>query len=185
MESETFPSLRTPRLRLRRFHDLDAAAFAGYRSDPEIARYQGWEAPYSTEEATQFVGAMANARADVPGEWFQIAVALRGDAALVGDCAFVSDPNEPQNVEIGFTIAREHQGQGYASEALQELLRYLFVERRKHRVAASCDPRNTPSIRVLKRLGMRQEGHLIESTWSKGEWTDDLLFAILNREWVC
>jgi RimJ/RimL family protein N-acetyltransferase len=64
------------------------------------------------------------------------------------------------------------------------LLRFLFEQLGKHRVTASCDPRNSPSVKVLEAVGMRREGHLVESTWSKGEWTDDLLFAILRREWM-
>jgi RimJ/RimL family protein N-acetyltransferase len=183
MATDAFPSLRTPRLCLRRFRDSDAAPFARYRSAPEVARYQGWTAPYSVDDARKFVTAMATAEPGVPGEWFQIAVALAGDSSLVGDCAFAPLAHEPRTVEIGFTIAPDHQGQGYATEAVLALLRYLLGTLEKHRVTASCDPRNVPSRKVLEAVGMRQEGHLIESTWSKGEWTDDLVFALLRREW--
>ncbi|MGE5134935.1 MAG: GNAT family N-acetyltransferase, partial [Gemmatimonadota bacterium] len=89
----------------------------------------------------------------------------------------------PRQCEIGFTIAPEYQGRGYATEATRLLAGYLFAERGKHRVSARCDPRNTASAAVLARLGMRLEGHLRESTWAKGEWTDDLLYAVLDREW--
>lgn len=64
------------------------------------------------------------------------------------------------------------------------LLRYLFGQVGKQRLTASCDSRNAPSVRVLEAVGMRREGHLVESTWSKGEWTDDLLFEIRGREWM-
>jgi RimJ/RimL family protein N-acetyltransferase len=63
------------------------------------------------------------------------------------------------------------------------LLHYLLIERGKHRVSATCDDRNTRSAAVLERVGMRREGYLLESTWSKGEWTSDLLYAVLRREW--
>ena len=49
--------------------------------------------------------------------------------------------------------------------------------------AAYCDPRNSASAAVLERLAMRREGHLRESTWAKGEWTDDLVYALLHDEW--
>jgi RimJ/RimL family protein N-acetyltransferase len=67
--------------------------------------------------------------------------------------------------------------------AASSLLGYLFERRRKHRVTACRGARNAASARVLERLGMRREGHLRESTWAKGEWTDDLLYAVLDREW--
>jgi RimJ/RimL family protein N-acetyltransferase len=183
MTDDTFTQLRTPRLCLRRFRESDVETFAGYRSDPAVARYQDWEAPYPVERASRFVSAMATAEADVPGEWLQLAVALAGDDSLVGDCAFVPHSHEARTVEIGFTIAPEYQGLGYAREAVSSLLGYLFEQLDKHRVTASCDPRNAPSVKVLEAVGMRPEGHLVENTWSKGEWTDDLLFAILRREW--
>ncbi|HEV8558436.1 MAG TPA: GNAT family protein [Actinophytocola sp.] len=51
------------------------------------------------------------------------------------------------------------------------------------RVSAECDARNTASARLLERLGFRREGLRIEHTWIKGEWTDDLLFGLLARDW--
>lgn len=183
MTDDLFTQLSTPRLCLRRFRASDAEAFASYRSDPAVARYQSWEAPYPVEQASSFVSAMATEPADVPGEWPQTAVTLAGDEALVGDCAFAPQTREPRTVEIGFTIAPEHQGRGYAREAVSSLLRYLFEQLGKHRVTASCDPRNAPSVKVLEAVEMRREGHMVDSTWAKGEWSDDLLFAILRREW--
>lgn len=111
------------------------------------------------------------------------AVVLRSTGELVGDCAARPLADEPRQAEIGFTIAPEHQGHGYATEAARRLLGYLFAARGKHRVTAGCDARNAASARVLERLGMRREGHLRESTWAKSEWTDDLLYALLDREW--
>ena len=184
MMDDEFAQLRTPRLYLRRFRESDVEAVTRYRSDPAVARYQGWDAPYPMEQAREFVATMATAQADVPGDWLQIAVARAEDGSLVGDCAFAPQADEALTVEIGFTIAPEHQGRGYAREAVSLLLRYLFGQLGKHRVMASCDTRNAPSVRVLEAVGMRREGHLVESTWSKGEWTDDLLFAILSREWM-
>lgn len=179
-----FEPLRARRVVLRRFRPSDAEAFARYRSDPEVARYQGWDAPYALEHAARFAAAMAAGRPDTPGEWFQVAVALRDtEDDLIGDCAFSPRADEPRTVEIGFTFAPAHQGHGYAREAVTALLGYLFERLGKHRVTASCDPRNARSRRLLEVVGMREEGHLVESTWCGGEWADDLLFAVLSREW--
>lgn len=183
MSDDQFPRLSTPRLRLRRFRAGDAEALAGYRSDPAVARYQSWDVPYPVEEARRFASAMATEPADVPGEWVQVAVTLAEDDTLVGDCAFAPHAHEPRTVEIGYTIAPEHQGRGYAREAVSSLLGHLFEQLGKHRVTASCDPRNVASVSVLEAVGMRREGHLVDSTWAKGEWADDVLFAILGREW--
>ena len=76
----------------------------------------------------------------------------------------------------------QNQGRGYATEAVRLLLGYLFA-RGKHRITACCDARNAASVAVLERLAMRREGHLRQSTWAKGEWTDDLLYGLLREEW--
>jgi RimJ/RimL family protein N-acetyltransferase len=102
---------------------------------------------------------------------------------LIGECAALVRADDPRQAEVGFTVAPEHQGHGYATEAVRRLLHYLLVERGKHRVSATCDDRNTRSAAVLERVGMRREGRLLESTWSKGQWTSDLLYAVLRREW--
>jgi RimJ/RimL family protein N-acetyltransferase len=178
-----FTALTTDRLVLRRFGPEDLDAFVAYRSDPEVARYQSWEAPYPRAEAARFLAELRASHPDTPGEWYQIAVALRPTGQLIGDCAVHVDADDPRQAEIGFTIAPGHHGHGYATEAVRRLLDYLLVERGKHRVHASADDRNTRSAALLQRVGMRREGHLLESTWSKGEWTSDLLFAVLRREW--
>ena len=183
MPDEAFTELVSERLILRRFRRGDAASLAAYRTVPEVARFQGWEAPYSPERAEQFIRALEAADPDTPGAWFQFAVTARPDAGLLGDCGTGVSLDDPRQVEIGFTIAPDHQGNGYATEAVRRLLDYWFCERGKHRATASCDARNAASARVLRRAGFRPEGYLRESTWANGEWTDDLLFAVLERDW--
>jgi RimJ/RimL family protein N-acetyltransferase len=183
MLDAAFAALTSERLALRRFRPEDLDTFVAYRSDPEVARYQSWEVPYQLGQARQFLEELQVIHPDTPGEWFQFAVALRGTDRLIGDCAAHVDADDPRQAEIGFTLAPEHQGHGYATEAVRRLLHYLLVERGKHRVSATCDARNTRSAALLERVGMRREGHLLESTWSKGEWTSDLHYAVLAREW--
>jgi aminoglycoside 6'-N-acetyltransferase len=86
--------------------------------------------------------------------------------------------------ELGFTLAPAYQGKGYATEAVRGMLEHLFTERNLHRVSAECDARNTASARLLERVGFRQEGLRLSNTWFKGEWTDDLLFGLLRRDYL-
>ena len=183
MPDESFTELTGDRVLLRRFRPADVAEFVAYRSRPEVARFQSWDAPYPREEGERFVRQIMKDHPDTAGEWFQFAVALRPAGPLIGDCAAMTHADDPRQCEIGFTIAAEHQGHGYATEAARLLVGYLFGSRAKHRITATCDPRNTASAAVLERLGMRREGHLRESTWAKGEWTDDLLYGLLHHEW--
>jgi RimJ/RimL family protein N-acetyltransferase len=173
----------TPRLILRPFEDRDAVPFAAYRSDPEVARYQGWEAPYSLAQAEEFVSEMKARIPGAPGKWYQIAIESKADGILIGDCAFKRPDDEPRVAELGLTMARAYHRLGYGSEAMQVLLDDLFVSFDLHRVFANCDPQNAAPIRLLEKLGFRHEGCFRKSLWLKGEWVDEDWYAILDREW--
>jgi RimJ/RimL family protein N-acetyltransferase len=172
--------VRTERLGLRRFTTADAEAFAAYRSVPEVARYQSWDAPVSLADALELVEDFGQGDPSGPG-WFQYAIDL--DGVLIGDLGVNLHDNLMQ-AELGFTLTPEYQGNGYATEAVRGLLDHLFTERNLHRVSAECDARNTASARLLERVGFQREGLRRSSSWFKGEWTDDLLFGLLRTEYV-
>jgi CubicO group peptidase (beta-lactamase class C family) len=180
---EGFESITTERLTIRRFRPDDAPSFAAYRSDPEVARHQGWETPFTEEQARRFIDGLDGAHPDTPGDWFQFAVVERETDAHVGDLAASVDAGDPSLARVGFTIAPSSQRRGYATEALTALLDYLIVDRGKRRVVADCDARNTPSAALLERVGMRREAHHLQSAWWKGEWTDEYVYAVLATEW--
>lgn len=177
-----FEALVTNRLTIRRFEVADVPAFAAYRSDPAIARYQSWDTPFGEEQARRFVLALATSHPDTAGEWFQLAVTETTSGRLLGDVAAAPEADH-RLARIGFTLAPEAQGHGFATEAVTALLDYLFAARAKHRVAADCDARNVASAALLERVGMRREAHHLRSVWWKGEWTDELLYAVLADEW--
>lgn len=150
--------LHSPRLVLRRFAAGDGAAFAAYRNDPDVARYQSWEG-CSAAEAARFIRAQ-QAQELVPGEWLQMAVALREANTLIGDCALKIHETDRRQATIGFTFARQFQRQGFATEAVSCLLDCVFERLRLHRVIADTDALNDPAWTLLERLGMRREGQL-------------------------
>ena len=63
------------------------------------------------------------------------------------------------------------------------LLRLAFEELGLHRVYGRAEPRNTASARVMEKLGMQREAHLVENEFVKGEWQSELVYSILDREW--
>jgi RimJ/RimL family protein N-acetyltransferase len=153
-----------------------------YRNDPQVARYQGWVS-VSEPAARLFIADMQRSAPGQPGEWFQFAIERKGTGELIGDCALHRESKEPRQAEIGFTLARDYQGQGYASEAVGRMIDYAFRRFKLHRVFAVTDARNTASAKLLERLGFRREGHFIQNSWFKGAWSDEFLYAILREEW--
>ncbi|MGW8251027.1 MAG: GNAT family N-acetyltransferase [Anaerolineales bacterium] len=176
--------LETERLLLRPLRMKDAVLFSEYRSDPQVARYQGWTTPFSLVQARQFIREMKTVLPGTPGQWFQLAIELKKERQMIGDCAFVILEKDAMQAEIGFTLAQPYQGQGYASEAVRRLLTYLLVENNLHRVRANCDEENLASANLLERVGMRREAHFIKSLWFKGRWSSEYWYAILRHEWI-
>ncbi|MDL4839967.1 GNAT family N-acetyltransferase [Aquibacillus rhizosphaerae] len=82
-------------------------------------------------------------------------------------------------VEIGYSFSAESSGKGYATEAVNYLVRKLFEESDIHRIQATFDARNSASQKLCERIGMRKEAHFIQDFWSKGEWTDSIVFGML------
>jgi RimJ/RimL family protein N-acetyltransferase len=172
----------TERLSLRPFRVDDLEAFVAYRSDPEVARYQSWESPYSMAKAESFLNSQQGEFGQ-PGEWLQLAIVDRETGTVCGDCAVRVATDQPATAEIGITLAQSSQGKGLATEALTAVVTELFEQRGIHRVFAEADDRNVPVRRLLERLGFRCEGRLVEADWFKGEWSTLRLYAVLDREW--
>jgi RimJ/RimL family protein N-acetyltransferase len=118
---------------------------------------------------------------NTPDTWLQLGVYLH-NGPLIGDIGlhFLEDGAQ---MEIGYTLAPEHQGQGYAFEAVKAVIDFLFLDLKKHRVTASVDPENQRSINLLKKLGFRYEAHFVKSFLIRGEWCDDIIYAVLEEEW--
>ena len=176
-------NLQSERLLIRPFLKSDLEAFSAYRSDPDIAKYQSWEIPYTMKQALLFLANINRFKPGTPGEWYQLAVERRDQPGIIGDVAFQISSDDARQAEIGFTFNRSFQNKGYATEAVNCLLNYLFTQMILHRVVAICDVENDSSVRLLERVGMRQEGHFIENVWFKGSWGSEYLYAILSSEW--
>ena len=153
-----------------------------YRSDPDVCRYQSFE-PGSLADVEAFIGGTQPNAFDTAGTWFQFAIRLQESDLVVGDIGAHFTSDDARQVEIGFTVAPKYQGRGYGAESVSGLLSFLLVDCNKHRVFASVDPRNEASIKLLRRVGMREEAHFRQSLWFKGEWVDDMVFGILESEW--
>ena len=171
-------AIRTERLVLRRFRPGDAPALARYRSRPDVARFQSWDAPVTAERAAALVDEFARGDPRQPG-WFQYAITAGG--VLVGDLG-VRLADDLRRAEVGITLDPDHQRRGYATEALLAVLARLFDEQGVHKVCAECDARNDASATLLRRVGFVDEGRRRAYTWTKGEWTDDLLFGLLTTD---
>jgi RimJ/RimL family protein N-acetyltransferase len=137
-------------VRLRKFAERDLAEFARYRAIPEVARYQSWD-KYTLEDAKRLYAAQLGTVFGTSGSWCQVAIVEKLNDALIGDCAlhFLGD----QELEIGFTLAPERQGQGLGREAVGLLLAHM----RQPRIIAVTDAENVAAHKLLLALGFHKE----------------------------
>ncbi len=173
--------LITARLRIDPLRPDDAAALFAVRGDPAVARYQGWR-PADLAAAAAFIERQSPAA--IPVGWVQRAIRRREDGRLIGDLGVNLPGDAKDSVEFGISLLPAEQGRGYAGEALRALFDQVFGPLGRHRIHASVDPRNLACLALLRSLGMRQEAHHRESLWLHGEWVDDMVFAMLSREWA-
>lgn len=181
MYTTVFTPLSTERLQIKKLDLSQKDAFFRYRSLSEVFEYQSFR-PNEPKEAETFIIRLADSP-NVANTWFQLAVCIKENGRLIGDIGLHFMEDEAL-VEIGYTLAPDFQGQGYATEAMKAVFGYLFSGLHKHRIAASVDADNTSSIRLLERLGMRKEAHFVKSFYMDGVWSDDCIYAILNEEWI-
>ena len=183
MADSTFERLTSNRLVLRRFRESDIATFVRYRADPAVARFQSWE-HFGAADGRAFFAAINRQHPDTPGEWFQFAIELAATGAMIGDCALHALPDSPGEVEIGFTLAPEFQGRGYATEAVNRLLDYVFGPLAKERAIAITDARNMASIGVLDRLGFVRDATPSKPVMFKGELVEEYCYRMGGAEWL-
>jgi len=175
--------LTTARLRLREFVAADWAAVLAYQSDGRYLRYYDWT-ERSEREVRSFVGQFLTWQKQVPRIKFQLAIVLPGEDRLIGNCGLRLEHAGSREADMGYEIAPNHWGQGYATEAARAMVRFGFGEVGLHRISAQCLAENAASRRVLEKLGLRCEGQLRENAWIKGRWRDTLLYGILEQEWA-
>ena len=175
-------NLRTNRLQLREFEESDWPAVLTYQSDPRYLRYYPWT-ERTEAEVRAFVRMFLEQQAAVPRWKWQLVVVLPEEDRLIGNCGLWLDAPEARSGHIGYDLDPNYWGQGYASEAAREVLRFGFGELGLHRAWAWCIADNAASARVLEKLGMQREGRQREHEWFKGRWWDRLLYGILEDEW--
>ena len=179
----TFAPLRTERLLLRRPRVSDIDPLHVRRNDPEVQRLQDWELPYSHDRATKLIEAVIAEEHPSPDGGWMITIADATDTEVIGDL-FVGVKWGGRAAEVGYTLAREYWGNGYAVEALEALVGWLFSHPQVTRLQGQLHPDNLRSARVLERTGFMFEGHTRLSFWVGDDNSDDWIYGMTCSDWV-
>lgn len=172
----------TDRLVLRDFIESDWHRINEYRSDDRYRQYYSGE-QFTDESSLKFVRMVMGWSAEIPRRKFQLAILRASDNLLIGNCGIRTTSEENREAEFGCELDPLFWRQGYASEAGGAMLKHAFGSLGMHRVWSSTIAENHSAAKVAQRLGMRLEGCHRQSTFMKGRWWDNHVYAILEQEW--
>ena len=178
-----FP-IETKRLVLRPFQKSDLDAVMAYHALPEVQRYLEWKARDRVEVKAALDAMMQQHHLQRPGDAVVLAMIRKSDDLLIGQVSLRWTDATAGQAELRFIVGPALRRQGYAREAVREMLDIGFERYGLHRVFARCAARNEASASLLRSLGMRLEAHYREHAMFQGEWDEELHFAILDREWL-
>jgi RimJ/RimL family protein N-acetyltransferase len=172
----------TERLMLRPWRVGELDRYHALRAIPEVATYL-YDEPLTRRQAAERLRGLRSDITEVD-RWMNVAVELADPGGVVvGDVGLCWRSEVHRQAEIGYVLDPAYQGRGFATEAAAAMIELAISGLGAHRVCGRLDARNTASARVLARLGMRYEAHLVENEFVKGEWVDEMVFATLAREW--
>ncbi len=174
--------IATERLLLRDFVTDDWPDVLAYQRDPRYLQFYPW-ADRTEAEVRRFAKLFVDQQTERPRRNFQFAITFPDGGQVIGNIGIRRKPENDWEADIGYELAPEYWGRGYATEAALAIVDFGFRELGLHRISSWCIADNAASARVLERVGLRPEGRLRENEHFKGRWWDTLLYGLLESEW--
>ena len=176
-----FPALQTDRLILRQLTMEDVDFVFQHFSDPRVTQYLMDEPPVADyAQARAIIDFYLEPEGKTHNRW---GIVRRADNRLIGTCGYHKWAKAHFRAEIGYDLYPDCWGQGYMTEALRAAISNGFERMGLNRIDALVYVDNARSIRLLHRLGFKQEGLLRDYFRLDGIYYDHRLFALLRREW--
>ena len=178
----TLEPLHCDRIVLRQAKPDDISRLTNCLSDPKVNRWLvRVPKPYREEHARQWV--KSNSGRIKKGEALPYSIEHVESGILIGGISLNNINQRDKSAELGYWIAREFWGEGYATEAVRLLCRYGFSRKVSlHRIYAWVHSENHGSFRVLEKIGFVREGVGRQASNVTGRWKDDYLYGLLKTD---
>jgi RimJ/RimL family protein N-acetyltransferase len=175
--------VRTERLLLRPLAAGDADALLAYRGRLDVSRYVPFEPMSRDDILERIAGQWSRTELTDEDQALTLGAEVAATGELAGDVMLFWHSREHAGGEVGYVLNPALGGRGYATEAARAMLRLGFEDLGLHRIVARIDEDNVPSVRLARRLGLRQEARLVQNEFFKGRWSNEVDFALLADEW--
>lgn len=193
-------TLHTPRLVLRPYAAGDLEAVHAFASDPRLTTFVEW-GPNTRADSREFLAARLTEAEEQPRTVYTFAITVKGGGPPLGSVGLTLNGNDDggsgsaagnddgrhraaarRTGEVGYVIAADHWGRGYATEAAAAVVRFGVNVLGLERISATCRPGNRASARVLEKTGLVLQARLPRHKLIRGQREDSLLYALEIRQ---
>jgi len=165
------------KVRLRAVERIDLPSFVKWINDPEVTQFLELNPPMNLEEEEKWFASLAKSEDKV----FSVDTK---DGKLIGNVGLMKLKWKDRTVLFGIMIGeKEYWDQGYGTDAIETLLRYVFEELNMNRVYLIADERNARAIHCYEKIGFRREGLLRQNRHKDGTYANDVEMSLLQEEW--
>lgn len=168
-----------PRITLREFRTDDIDGVLTLVGDDRVTRWLSFDSRTREQAAAMIEGVIERTQQQPRTEYYL--AATLDDDAVIGFARLGLDG--VQAAKVGYAVAADHWGKGYALEATGLIIDFGFRELRLHRISAAIGPDNSRSIAIVRRLGMKYEGRIRDHVFTNNAWRDSELYSVLRQEW--
>jgi RimJ/RimL family protein N-acetyltransferase len=177
-------TVKGERITLREFTEDDVDAVLVVYGDPIVTEHLSFE-PRTRDQVAKTIETVTTAACAEPRTEYSLAAALADTGETVGFARLAVDAQHPgqSSGQLGFTLRADTWGQGLGAETVTLLLRLGFEDLGLHRLWGARSPDNVVSDRLMRKLGMIEEGRIRHHLWVHGAWRDSVVHSILEEEW--
>ncbi|MFD1173447.1 GNAT family N-acetyltransferase [Oceanobacillus picturae] len=172
--------LTTERLTLKMMQENDAARLFAIWADPDVTRFMNIPSFTREDEAKEMINVLTELAKE--NKALRYTIRMKDCGKIIGSCGYNVLDFDNQKTELGYELAKEQWGKGYASEAIHALTKNAYAELGFHRIEAKVEPENGNSIRLLQKLGFTFEGTLRDAEKAKGRFLDLAMYAKLSTD---
>ena len=181
LKFDKFPVLETRRLILRQVQYYDVESMHWMRTDPAIMKYMDTELPKTISDTQKKFEQELESFSK--GDSVYWAIVLKKTNKFIGGAGFWRIIKEHYRAEIGYQLLPEYWRKGYSLEALIAIIQFGFKKMGLHSIEGNVNPKNIPSIKLLEKLGFKQEAYFKENFYYNGKFLDSAIFSLIISDW--
>lgn len=171
--------IRTERLLLRKINIEDDVMVYKWMSDPQVCKYERWKPHESIKYSRGYINEVFDYKSKKIYMW-----GIQLGDILIGSISTVNVDEHDQKATLGYCLTRDYWSNGYATEAVKAVIKFILMDVGLNRIEASCSVKNKSSIRVLEKAGMTFEGYAKDYYLCNAGFQNSNLYAITKASYV-